>query len=230
MVMTWRDFNPVLALLAEHLIGLESLAAGGGLVAHGLVMSVHVLNDFCMAFRKSLKNLQLQSCSVQPFSVPVFHEFSLMRRLNLGGTLLLFEGFNLLTHPFGRWLQQIGGNLLEFIVMGAILAEEELTDAELASEVDACERFCRACCCNIEDASFFFAKFTAVNDTPRLRKGVPTPVTRLHGLSAALALPPFLDRLQPDCCKRRISASDATASVHAAEPGPTETSDGLCSI
>merc|ERR1712032_1710526 len=177
--------------LTVNIDRLESLAAGGGVVTHGLAISVTVLNNFLIKFGDSLHHLQLQSCALRPFTVPALHQCTQLRHLNLGGTLLLFSSPDLSYFQFGQWLLNVGQHFAELVLMGAILADETLESADILMQVLTCQEFCRVAC---PQAQILHANFTAVNDSPRLKQGFPTNIGKLHEQSALLALPSFLNR------------------------------------
>eukprot|EP00929_Paragymnodinium_shiwhaense_P072568 TRINITY_DN36834_c0_g1_i1.p1 TRINITY_DN36834_c0_g1~~TRINITY_DN36834_c0_g1_i1.p1 ORF type:complete len:471 (-),score=99.01 TRINITY_DN36834_c0_g1_i1:335-1747(-) len=202
MVMTWRDFNPVLEMLGELLPELESLAAGGGLLPHGLTINRQVLDNFFAATGKTLKNLQLQSCDVRPYGAPTFGPLCCMRRLNLAGTLTLLPHANIAETAFGEWLRRSGPELLELVMMCAFLGDDGLSDEELVRQVCECETFAAQCCTlihrdNPPPQCLFSVRFTALHDSPRLKQGFPVHIMDLHKKSCVLAMDGFFRRVQP---------------------------------
>ena len=97
--------------------------------------------------------------------------------------------------------------MLELVLFGTFLADQALPEIEIQRQVAVCDTWCHSLCKNADKV---FVRFTAVNDSPSFKKGFPTPVAMLHELSAVLAFPSFLDRVEFSRCQcpLRICAAE----------------------
>mmetsp|Transcript_125948 Transcript_125948/g.367986 ORF Transcript_125948/g.367986 Transcript_125948/m.367986 type:complete len:454 (+) Transcript_125948:141-1502(+) len=209
MVMTWRDFDPVLELLTKMRLPLESLAI------HGLQLSSTALADFCTVCRTSLANLQMRSCDLDPSALPPLLDLPSLRRVDFGGTILVIPQEEFMSFTLVRWLQQHGPKLTEVVLTGVILVHEEPEDGDeqLFRHVRSCEEWCRGCCPN---AARCQVELTAVSTVHR--RGSPVPVMRLkqepHG-NRWRQSPRFFERVHPTYGRAlpRISVDSSEVSA-----------------
>jgi len=192
MIMKWRDFDPVLDIIADARPQLVSLAL------HGLQISAEALAAVCDVCSSSIMNLQLRSCNLEPAALAPLLALPHLHRLDLGGTILV------LPHSFleegrllGHWLKEHGPSMGEVVLSGVLQLPDHQspTSEEVVGLVAACEDRCRSYCTGAKRCE---VELTAVNATYRM--GWPIPVMSLrvepHGKNW-LRLPRFFARIQP---------------------------------
>lgn len=198
MVMTWRNFDRALEIIAEYLPGLQSLAV------HGLQISARAFLQFSTRCRASLENLQLRACEVDRAVFPAIFSLPALRRVDLSGTLLLFEQADLSGQPVGRWLDERGQGLLELVLGGVVLPHEEQEEADLLDWVASAGTWCRSRCPQAEPC---IVALTAVS-VPRVG-GWAVPLTSFQWPEHWFRTPRLFERVRPTLERlRRIDAGD----------------------
>lgn len=202
MVMTFRNFDSVLRLISRQLPGLQSLAI------HGLEISSAAFVAFCTACRESLASLQMRCCDIESSALPAAFTLPKLRRLDLGGTFMLFDEINIAAQSLGAWLEARGPGLSEFSLAGVLLAGDEQNEEQILQAVAAAEALCQAKCKNAER---LVAAFTAVS--PSSRGGIPMPLDELRSAPRGqswLDGPRLFERVRPTFgeAPRRICTGD----------------------